>query len=282
MYLSTRLRMRFPGVGLSVCLFGCLLLIGCRKQAANEPAAVARLTVFAPCGMELPFMNIEEKFEVLHPGLDITTVLDSADVLARRIADKGEYADIFVSPGGVETERLEQSGLLAPEDISTFGQYELMLFVPRDNTANVTAMADLVSERVRTVAVSDPEVTSVGRYTRQALQAAGLWDRIQDKIVITASPSIAYKHVARQKADASFAYRSCPLKTAPEKLEYSKVRVIEPVPPGTYGPAFATVGILRKAANPELAHEYVAFLLSDAGQGIFRSYDLPSLRKCSP
>ncbi len=246
---------------------------GCRK-AASGPTV---LHVYAPCGMEMPFMELETRFEQSHPGVDVNLLLDNAHILAERVIDSGERPDVIASPGGHELARLTEAGLLQAADIHPFSQLDLCLFVPRANRAGVAAMEDLAKDEVRILAVADPEKTSIGYYTVQALQKAGLWERVKGKVVITGDASQTYKHVAGEKADASFAYRSCPLKTAPDKLEYSKVRVIQSVPANLYGPAYATLAVVGTTTHRDLAEAFVQLVLSDEGKQIMGRYDLPCL-----
>lgn len=85
--------------------------------------------------------------------------------------------------------------------------------------------------------------------------------------------------MASEKADASFAYRSCPLKTAPDKIEYSKVRVIQSVPADLYGPAYATLAVMATTTHRELADAFVQLVFSDPGVQIMAKYDMPCLKQ---
>ena len=255
-------------------LAAALLLAGCGKKTDN--AATNQLLVLVPCGMEMPFDELATVFEQQNPGLDVRVELEVAHAMAKRVID-GARPDVVVSPGGVELEPMVAAGFVAPDALVHFGVYDLMLFTPRPNEAKVSDMESLLEDSVKVIAVADPEKTSIGRFTKEALVKKGLWDGLQSKIVITGSASDTYAHVSRGKADASFAYRSCPLKTAPDKLQYSRVRILQEVPEELYGPAYATAATLVQSANPAKAKEFVALLVSEQGQAIFRKYDLPSL-----
>lgn len=257
---------------------GCVALslafgmTGCGKDRAAETNVV---NIYVPCGMEMPFMDLEEVFEAAHPGVDVRLLMDNAHILTERIVDKGERPDAVVSPGGQELVKLVEAGLVTPGAVEVFGQYDLCLFVPRANAGGVASIDDLRSDAVKTVAVADPDKTSIGHFTVQTLKKAGVWEDIQSKVVITGDASQTYKHVASEKAEASFAYRSCPLKTAPDKLEYAKVRVIQSVPAEYYGPAYASIALLNES---QLARAFVDLILSSEGQAVFKSYDLPCLK----
>jgi molybdate transport system substrate-binding protein len=173
--------------------------------------------------------------------------------------------------------KLVDAGYVQSADRTRFGRYELVLFGPRGNPGQVHTFTDLTKDTVQTIAMADPDNTSVGFYTRETLRNLGIWSKVKAKILITADPSMAYKHVARAKAQASFAYRSCPLKTAPDKLDYSKVRIIESVPNELYGPAYATVALLKAARNRKQGAAFIELLLSEEGQAVLANYEVPCL-----
>jgi molybdate transport system substrate-binding protein len=269
------------GIGLSfagvlLCFSGC----GGRKETSAETGGgngKRAFRVYVPCGMEMPFMELCDEFEKQHPGVDVTLTLDNSNVLALRVTEKNERPDIMVSPGSIEMQQLLDKGFVVPGDLTRFGKYELVLFGPRANPGKVSTFGDLEADSVKAIAVADPETTSVGYYTRETLRNLGLWDKVQNKVVFTADPSMAYKHVAREKAQASFAYRSCPLKTAPDKLEYSKVRIIESVPGELYGPAYASIAVLKDSPNRDLGAAFVKLVVSDKGQALLAKYEVPCL-----
>lgn len=251
---------------------------GCGQapQRALAEGMSETVTVYVPCGMERPFVAAQRAFEQVHPGVAVDVVLDNGNVLVRRVLDKGERPDLLVSPGMLEMNELVSAGRVTAAAVRPFGRFDLVLFVPRSNPAGVTHMADLSRPDVAVLAIADPEKNSVGYYTKQALQSAGLWDVLRPKMTFADHPITAYQHVAREKAQASFAYRSCPLKTAPNKLEYSKVRIVESVPLDSYDPAFACIAPLTESAR---AAEFIEFLLSGAGQALLDEHDIPSLAR---
>lgn len=252
-----------------------LIGAGCDRQGA-KPTDTKELTAFVPCGMVIPFTEARKAFEAQNPGVQVNTEFDNAHILVKRIADKGEHPDIVVSPGAVEMDALVKAGLVDRKDVTHFGRYELMLFAPRENPGEVEDFQDLLKPEVKVIAVADPAHNSVGRYTKQALEKLGLWEKLQPKIELTDHPITAYKWVAQVKAQASFAYRSCPLESAPEKLSYSKVRILKSVPRDLYDPAYATMAILKDSRRRALAGRFVAFLDSEEGRKLLVEYGVPN------
>jgi len=260
-------------VGVAVALLA-MLGAGCKPAKTGSKT----VTIYVPCGMEMPFMDLEKRFEEAHQGVDIRLLLDNSHILTERIADKGERPDAVVSPGGHELAKLIDAGLVKASEIRRFGQYDLCLFVPRANTAGIKRIEDLTSDAVKVIAVADPDKTSIGHFTVETLKNAGIWDVIQPKVLPPFSSLPPSPPFSPSLSYSSFAYRSCPLKTAPDKLEYCKVRIIQSVPNDLYGPAYASAVVLKTAPNPGLAEAFIDMLLSENGQAILRAYELPSLK----
>lgn len=261
---------------------------GCRKEqstaapkaAANAAAEPAnKVSVYVPCGMDLPFMGLKKAFESAHPGVKADILLDNGGIIVKRIIEKGETPDVAVSPGTLEMAQLVSANKVAPTDVHRFSRYELMLFVPRANPGHIEKIADMASPSVKSLAFPDPKVNSTGLYSEQVLKKLGFWEAVKAKSVFTEHPIVAYKYVARGKALASFAYRSCPLNTAPEKLAFSKVRILKKVPMDLYDPAYGSIGILGAAPRRDLAKEFIQLVFSPEGKKILEKYDVPVVKE---
>ena len=104
----------------------------------------------------------------------------------------------------------------------------------------------------------------VGRYTRQALEAAHLWEAVQAKAINTQNVRQSLDYVARGEVDAGFVYGT------DAALMADKVRVAFEVPldSAIRYPLAAT----RASTNSAEAQRFVAFVLSPAGQAILSRY----------
>ena len=71
-----------------------------------------------------------------------------------------------------------------------------------------TGLDDLTRAEVRAVAIAEPEFAPYGRAARQALEAAGLWDALQPKLVRGRSVRQALQYVETGDADAALVAES--------------------------------------------------------------------------
>jgi len=265
--------MRKTAVLFAACLTA-LSVCGCGGKQEKEGGKRV-VTLFVPCGMILPFDAARKAFQKTRPEIVLEIAYDTANVLLNRIEKRGEHPDIFVSPGTREIDYLVEKKLVNVADKKPIGRYQLMLFVPKKSKAKVAKLEDLLNPDVKLISLAEPEKNSVGFYVRQSLRKVGMWKKIQNKLIMTEHPIASYKLATRNKVQASFAYLKCPLESAPEKLKYSRVRIIAPLPPGTYDQPTVYASILATSKQKKDAMAFVDFLASPEGQRILDSKGMP-------
>ncbi|MGK7384433.1 molybdate ABC transporter substrate-binding protein, partial [Salmonella enterica] len=70
------------------------------------------------------------------------------------------------------------------------------------------SLQDLKRPAINRIALSNPESVPVGRYTKAALEKAGLFTTLQPKIITTQNVRHSLDYVARGEVDAGFVYRT--------------------------------------------------------------------------
>jgi molybdate transport system substrate-binding protein len=70
------------------------------------------------------------------------------------------------------------------------------------------ALDGLAASRFSKVAIANPRTAPLGRYTRQALEAAGLWDGLASRLVSAENARQTLDYVARGEVDAGIVYAS--------------------------------------------------------------------------
>jgi molybdate transport system substrate-binding protein len=117
---------------------------------------------------------------------------------------------------------------------------------------------------VRQVAIGNPASVPAGRYTRRALEAAGLWSGIQGRAISTQNVRQSLDYVARGEVDAGFVYGT------DAALMPGKVKVAFEVPLDI--PISYPIARTLAAADPREASRFVDFVLSPAGQAVLAQY----------
>ena len=264
---------------LSVFICG-LFLAACSlgRQPDNPPPT---LNVFAAASLTEAFTELGVRFEASHPGLRVQFNFASSQALAQQLA-QGASADIFASASWVQMKTVIEAGLTRHAEAENFAQNQLVIVVPYDNLANVQSLADLARPGLRLV-LAATEIPA-GQYTGLLLDQAA-----QDptygpdfKTAVTAnvvSYEVNVKAVLTKvrlgEADAGIVYISdvkvlppgdfTEIASPPEALPI-------PIPEALNVTASYPIAVLDGAAYPELAAEFMAYVLSPDGQAVLAQY----------
>jgi molybdate transport system substrate-binding protein len=244
--------------------------------AANTEATAAgaqtKLTVLAPCGMIIPIDKVKDAFMKTRPDIAVETVYDNSVIIAKKVVDKGEPCDVFVSPGSRQLDIVRKAGKVDESTVTRVTTFELVCIVPKKNPAGISKPADLV--KAKTISSPDFEVDSVGYAGRQALQKLGLWDKVSKRIVTSAHAIESHGFVASGKSQAGIAFRNCPLETNPKKLSLSKVSIAFSFPRDSYDQVDGLVAMTTDCKTPDAAKAFIAYMASPDGQKILEENGL--------
>jgi len=81
------------------------------------------------------------------------------------------------------------------------------MVVPEKNgSENPTALEDLTAGSVEKITIGNPESAPVGKYAKQALEKAGLWKKIEGKIILAENVKQVLIYVETGEVDAGFVY----------------------------------------------------------------------------
>ena len=123
------------------------------------------------------------------------------------------------------------------------------------------------------VAIANPDHAPYGRAAVAAMQAAGVYDAAQPKLVLGENVAQAMQFVQSGSADAGIGALSLAFAPAVK----GKGRLFE-IPESTYPRLEQGGTILKWAADVDAARELRGFLLSADGKAILKRWVLPSDR----
>src|SRR5262245_18379013 len=80
-------------------------------------------------------------------------------------------------------ERVASAGLLDLAIRRDLLSNHLVVVVPADSKLALGSAADLAGETGQRLSLANPEAVPAGRYARAWLEKAGIWDRVNDRVV---------------------------------------------------------------------------------------------------
>src|SRR2546427_9048973 len=250
--------MRLPSWRIAVLAAGLALCV-----RAERPREVV---VSAAASLREAFAELGRRFEQSHPGARIVFNLAGSQELRTQI-ENGAPADAFASADQKHMQALVASGLLSAPKI--FARNEPVLVVPKENPAGLGGLQDL--PRARRIVVGVPEVP-IGAYTLRILDAAskryGSDFRAKVEAAVVSRELNVRQVLAKVtlgEADAAIVYRT---DAAAAK---QSVEVIA-IPADLNVVAEYPIAVLTRAKQPALAGEFVALVLSPAGQEVLSRF----------
>jgi molybdate transport system substrate-binding protein len=235
------------------------LLLAAAFGLTATGAGAAELIVSAAASLTNAFAEIGKAFEQAEPGNTITFNFGGSGQLLQQI-DRGAPVNVFASADQETMDRAQQRGLIDASTRQDFTRNALVVIVPSDSARPVTGLESLVTAGVRRIAIGNPDSVPVGRYTREVLIRAGLWEGLQPKIINTQNVRQSLDYVARGEVDAGFVYAT------DAAVMPGRVRVAAEV--ATPTPIAYPVASIKDNKQAALARRFIAFLQSDAGQAI--------------
>jgi molybdate transport system substrate-binding protein len=146
-----------------------LLLSGIATAAPLRIAAAADLAACMP---------------VLNAGFDgETSVTVGASGTFHAQIRNGAPFDILMSADTGYPQALAEAGLAEGASMVVYALGQLVLWSADPNLETSRGLQLLTDPAVRRIAIANPEVAPYGRAAKAALQQAGLWERLQGKLV---------------------------------------------------------------------------------------------------
>ncbi len=186
----------------------------------------------------------------------------ASSLLARQIEERAP-ADIFFSADEEKMNALQKAGLIVPETRRDLLTNSLVLVAPDDSTLQISAIDQL--ERLGRIAVANPQSVPAGIYAREYLTAAGVWEKLQPKIVPTENVRAALAAVESGNVDAGFVYKT-------DAKISKKVKVVFSVPAGA-GPRIEyPVALVKESPNRSAAEKFLRYVESDPALQVFEKF----------
>ncbi|MEN9356152.1 MAG: molybdate transporter, periplasmic molybdate-binding protein [Pseudomonadota bacterium] len=245
------------GYGYLAYLMGLLIFLTTLNSQAAE------ITVSAAASLSNAFKEIGQAYEAQHPGDKVRLNFGASGALLQQMA-KGAPVDVFASADQETMDQAQKQALTIAKSRVDFVRNKLVMIVPNDSKLSFKGLADLAQPAVQRIAIGNPASVPVGRYTRQALEAAQLWSLAEARMISATNVRQALDYVARGEVDAGFVYAT------DAALMKDKVRVALDVPLESV--IRYPIAILQASPHAAEAGRFIAIVLSAQGQAILGKY----------
>jgi molybdate transport system substrate-binding protein len=192
-------------------------------------------------------------------GVAVTLNFGPSSGLAKQI-EQGAGADLFLSADESWADFLGQKGLIDQRrDLLT---NKLVVIVPADSAQTIKTLVDLTKPEIHRLALAGRAVPA-GTYARKALESAGVWEKLKDRIVEGSDVRAALAYITRGEADAGMVY-------ATDAAGNSKVRIALEVNPELHDPIRYPIVLIRQEPAHPAARRFYDYLSSPHAAEVFK------------
>lgn len=214
----------------------------------------------------------ESNYDSQSNTVALTFNFGSSGALQHQI-EQGAPVDVFISAAARQMDALEGKNLLSAGTRRTLAHNQVVLVIAH-HVNGVTDFADLVSDRVRTLAMGHPESVPAGQYAKEVLLALNLYPQVADKLVFGKDVRQVLSYVETGNVDAGLVY-------ATDARITDRIAVVATADESWHSPIIYPAAVIANSRNPQLARAFVQFLSRDPAQQLFAAYGFRSSQALS-
>jgi len=231
------------------------------KDKSSTTSAHDELTIAAASDLTPAFEELGREFESVNKTKVVFT-FGSTGMLTRQI-ENGAPFDLFAAANVSYIDELEKKGLIIPDSRATYARGRITLWTPNTSNIRLQGIADLARPEVMRIAIANPDHAPYGLAAKQALESAGIWDRVKPKLVFGDNIRQTFQYAETGNVDVAIVSLSLSTESRgrwtliPEELH-------QPIDQG--------LGIIKTTKNEKAARAFAAFLTGPQGQAIMKKY----------
>ena len=251
-------------------LYSLCLAMLCIAQTAMGHAQSA--TIAAASDLQFALEAVREQYH-LDTGHSVQAIYGSSGNFYRQIREGAPF-QMFMSADESYVRQLDEAGLTEDGGV-LYAQGRIVLIAPHDSLLqpdeNLQSLREaLDSNLIQRFAIANPEHAPYGRRAEEALRHAGLWEALQEHLVLGENVSQAAQFATSGSTQGGIIAYSLAL--APNVSRLGRYALI----PQDWHEPLRQRMVLLKTASPAL-HEFYAYLQGTQAREIMRQFgfDLP-------
>jgi molybdate transport system substrate-binding protein len=249
----------------------CTLLLalvpaGCKSGPGTNSNGPQGLTIAAASNLTDALAEIGPRW-TNKTGIRVVFSFGATADLAKQI-ENGAPFDVFAAADTEHVEQLERKGLLMTGSRALYARGRLVMWLPSGSNLKPQRIQDITAKEFERIAIAKPDVAPYGKAAVESLQALGIWQQIESRVIYGQNVSQTKQYVGTGNAEVAF----IPLAL----VKPGEGRYIE-VSEELHRPIDQALAIIKDSPNQTAARQFVDFLLSAEGQEILskKGYNKP-------
>lgn len=237
--------------------------VGDASLPHRDPGADGPLLVLAASDLQFAFEELVPAFEE-RMGERVRVVLGSSGNLATQIRH-GAPADLFFSADRGFVDQLVEADRIDPGSRALYARGRIVVVAAPGSDPPAT-LAELTRPEHSAISLANPGHAPYGRAAREALMSTGVWEELQDRIILGENVSHAYQFVRTGNAEVAIVALSLIQGVSGPGLPYQLVEE------ALHQPLDQVVGLVTDSPRRDRARALLDFVLSDEGVRILARY----------
>lgn len=241
-----------------------VLLAACSDQQFTK--ASKTITIGAAASLKDAMTELKDSYMKAHPDTDIKLSFAATGTLRTQI-EKGAPIDIFASANatfGCKSGSYDSVVKAATVKVMCYNALVLIKNSSLD-TSGKGMDALILSDKVKKIAIGNPDFVPAGKYAKALLEEKGLWQKVKPNLVYASNVRQVLSWLEQNVADYGFVYKtdaatSKQVKILAEFMEINGKKLIYPI------------ALTNQVRNEKEAQTFIDFVLSEKGQGILEKH----------
>jgi molybdate transport system substrate-binding protein len=246
---------------------------GCGDSGRNPPATAPStevsgesspgtpLRIAAASDLQAALPEVATRFRAM-TGIELSLTFGPSGQLAEQIK-QGAPFDLFLSANESFVRDLAVAGLINSDSVRPYARGSLVLAVYHTFGEQVRSLNDLTIPAVKKIALANPATAPYGKAGKQALERAGLWEKVEPKIVFAESVRQALLYAQRGDAEAAIVGRA--IANVPE------IRSVK-IDASLHDPIIQALGVVAATTRVADTERFARFVLDQQGQNILKEF----------
>lgn len=237
------------------------IICGGLSRTPGAEAQSTRLTVSAAADLTPAFEELGVLFEQ-ETGVGVDFNFGSTGQLAEQIA-AGAPVDVFAAANVSFVDDLDEQGLILSDTKALYARGRIVVWTRADSPLTIDSLDDLTAPDVERIAIANPEHAPYGMAAREAMQSAGVWEEVQNKLVLGENIRDTLRYAETGDVDVAIVALSLSIQGDGQWTL---------IPEELHAPIDQALAVIKATEHEPEARAFAAFVNSDEGREVMRSY----------
>ena len=242
---------------LCVCVFVLFASACSSKKADNAPAKTVR--VAAASDLTRAFGDVGAAFEK-KTGIKPIFNFGSSGLLAKQIEQAAPFY-VYAAANKSFVDQVIATGKCDAATAQLYSRGRLVMWAKGGAPGKIT---NLVDPKYKRIGIANPAHAPYGKAAQQALEKAGVYDQIKDRLVLGENISATMTYAKEGSVDVALVALSLAVQTDASK--YSPVEL------DLHDPLEQTLIVCGTGPEADAARQFATFVTSDEGRSIMERY----------